>query len=146
VLSLNGLLILNYPIWIIKLPTTFGEWTEIFSIIFDANARSGIADLGSFAEKFAAAGGDPSVVNFNSRDFVEFFLFRLGTEARDKRFWVKTLILTRNSIQSIDPWTAFLAFLPNLQEINVRENPIEAVPQLLELPEIVVTCDLTDDH
>jgi hypothetical protein len=141
ILNINGSLILNHPIWIVKLPIELGEWTEAFSIVFETNTRDGIADLGSFAEKFALVGGDPGIVNFNRRDFVEFFLFRLGTEAREKRFWVRTLVVTNNRIESIDPWSTFLAFLPNLREINVRGNPLRARPQLFEWPEIMVVAD-----
>jgi hypothetical protein len=130
VLALNGALILNHPIWIVRSVLSLGAHTEALSVVFAANSDSGIVDLERFAEKFAAAGSDPSVVDLNDRDFVEFFLFRLGTESRDSRFWVKTLVLTGNGIRRIDRWAPFLCFLPNLREIKARDNPMEVEPGL----------------
>jgi hypothetical protein len=79
------------------------------------------------------------MVRLNSRDFVEFLLFHLGTEARDERFWVHTLILCDNDIQAIDPWSPFMHFLPHLRVINVANKRITEPPDLPEWPLLSIT-------
>jgi hypothetical protein len=137
-LEINGFLVLNHPIWIVKSPEPFEGFRPVLSRVFQTNASDGIVDLGSLAQKVTDAGGDGNAVKLNNRDFVEFLLFRLGTEARDERFWVQTLVLCDNEIEAIDPWSPFLHFLPHLRVINVTENNITQKPDLSEWQQLKV--------
>jgi hypothetical protein len=135
VVDITGTLILNYPIWIIRQSTNWSHLGNALTPVFRANSSDGIVDLGYLAGKIEHN------VDFSKRDFVEFLLFRLGTEARDDRFWVTTLIVAGNEIQSIDPWASFLHFLPHLEVIDVRQNPIKSTPILPDWPELEVKWD-----
>jgi hypothetical protein len=93
-------LVLNYPIWIIRFPDEgLGLLSYALSEIFQMNSLDGIVDLSNLAGKLKEAGGDPLHADFNNIHFVEFLLLRLGTEARDDRFWVSALILGGNGIR-----------------------------------------------
>jgi hypothetical protein len=137
-LELNGALLLNYPIWIVKSPIPFANVAPVLSLVFYANASNGIVDLAQLPTKVAAAGGAKEMVRLNNRDFVEFLLFHLGREARDTPFWVHTLVLSDNNIQVIDPWSPFLHFLPNLRIIHAENNALTQRPELPEWPHLEI--------
>lgn len=149
-LQLSGSFVCNYPIWITKYHQNdkLDSQKQVFGLIFQRFSNNGIVELSGFADKFSKYGGDPSIVNFNNRDFVEFLLFRLGTESRDKRFWVSTLYLENNGIKTISPWVPFLHFLPNLKQIKITNNPIEYIdnPILPEYLQIFVEYNNNDSQ
>jgi hypothetical protein len=134
VVAITGTLILNHPIWIVRRPTEWRHLADALTPVFRANCSDGVVDLGHLADKIT---GDVDV-DFDERDFVEFLFLRLGTEARDDRFSVKTLVLIGNKIRSIDDWAPFFHFLPVLEVIDVRENPIKQSPALPDWPELEV--------
>lgn len=146
-LQLNGALVYNYPIWIVKFhfDDPFANQFTIFSKIFIDSLSEGQVDLTNFASKFQIADalneGDASIVNFNNREFVEFLFFRLGVESRDNRFWVSSLILCYNGIKSISYWVPLLHFLPNLKYINLKYNNLESEPNLPDYLQISVDYD-----
>lgn len=138
-LQLNGALVYNYPIWIIKFPSndTLAMHFPVFTNIF-MKSSEGQVDLSNFANKVNEEHGRPEIVNFNNREFVEFLLYRLGVDSRDKKFWVSSLILCNNGIQNINPWASFFHFLPNLKHININNNPLFEAPNLPEYMQIQV--------
>jgi hypothetical protein len=142
-LSINGALILNYPIWIVKFPDFLNAFVPFLSRVFQKNSVDGIVDLSNLAQKVRDAGASAGCVNLNNRDFVEFLLFQLGTQARDSRFWVRAIVLGGNGIEAIDMWTRFFHFLPNLRVIDVRGNTLQRRPQFADWPKLVVECDVS---
>jgi hypothetical protein len=137
--SLTGSLILNNPIWIVKCPLVYGIHTDSLSAVFASQCMQGFADLSNLKQKLNAAG--KPAIDFNDLDFVEFLLWRLGTESRDKMFYVSTLILTDNEIRSIDKWSPFFHFLPNLKKIHLNGNRLQNVPSFTEWPHLEVVYD-----
>jgi hypothetical protein len=65
------------------------------------------------------------MVRLNNRDFVEFLLFRLATEARDDHSSVRAFMLCDNEIQSIDPWSPVLHFCRTFGRSTGRATPRE---------------------
>ena len=138
VLAMNGALIFNYPIWIIKLPNgPLSDLSEYLLSIIHGSASDGSVDLTNLAARLDRIIPPDkkallSIVDFNARDFVEFFLFMLGKEAKDRKFLVSSLFLGNNGIEFISNWTLFFYFLPNLRYLNVRNNPLREIPRLLQ--------------
>lgn len=142
VLDLNGTFIYNNPIWIIKFPTFYGQYGPVLSTIINRSICNGQIDLSNLKNRFAKLGNDPSVVDFNKLDFVEFFLYQLGTESRDKRFFIDSLILNNNNIQDINKWSPYLTFLPTLQTLVLNQNPLKRAPDLPAFPYIIIKSDI----
>ena len=127
-LWLNGKLIHNYPIWIIKWNERMQIYTGPLSMLFSQNTEDGQIDLSYFNEKLAAIGVDVTNVNLNNRDFVEYMFYGMGCCTRERMLWVHTMILSNNNIESIDMWYPFFHFMPNLKHIiikstNLRQHP-----------------------
>lgn len=141
VLGLNGSFIYNNPIWIIKYPQYYENIGFDLSKIFATSTCNGQVDLNNLKQRFEQLGKNPSDIDFNNRDFVEFLLYRLGTESRDKRFYVDTLILTNNFIEDINRWSPFLVFLPTLHSLILNQNPLKQQPDLPAYPYISIDCD-----
>lgn len=139
-LQMNGSFICNNPIWLIKAPLEFEFMTNCLTSIFHANCEDGQVDLSDLRTKVGMYGGIPNIVNFNNRDFVEFLLFRLGTDSRDQRFYVGSLILSYNAIPSVDMWSPFFHFLPNLRTLILNFNCLSAPPYLPQWPYIEIVC------
>jgi hypothetical protein len=136
--EMNGVLVFNQPIWIIKFPSQLGALYDPLARIFQQNVSNGIVDLTNLTLQFQTLGYDPKWINFKQRDFVEFLFFRLGTTSRDERFFVETLVLNQNPIESIDLWSPFFAFLPNLHYLIVNETFIRREPKLSNCPYLIV--------
>lgn len=140
-LSCNGDLISNQHIWIVTFPRFIGKYTEAFNIIFHNCLCNGQMDLSNLADTFSRLGLNPQVVNFNNRQFVEFLFFRLGTEARDNRYYIGSLLLNNNNIITIKPYSPFFIFLPELRHICLNGNCLKSQPILPRWPCIEVECD-----
>jgi hypothetical protein len=136
--SLNGHFIFNNPIWIIMFPSYWGQFTETFSLLFRRNLCNGTLDFANLSERFAAVGGDQTVIDFANEFFVEFFFWKLGAESRDNRFLVQKLILIGNGISSVSQWSPFLAFLPTLRSMILTDNPLTETPFFPRWPYIQV--------
>jgi hypothetical protein len=138
--AVNGRLVLNYPLWIIRFPSKrLGVLTHPLSEIFQENSADGVVDLSNLAAKFADTGADPWQANFKDIDFVEFLLFRLGSEARDDRFLVQALVLGGNNInKALGAWSPFFHFLPNLRLIDLRGNKVRGPVSFPEWPRLEV--------
>jgi hypothetical protein len=134
-LERNGLLIFNWPLWIIRVPWGLfaqqGPY-EVLRQIFLQNCCNGKMDLGNLQTKIGRMGVQTKWIDFGNRDFVEFLLYRLGSESRDQKFIVRDLILTGNGIQQVDAWSSFLRFLPDLRTIVLHDNHISRPPNLGE--------------
>lgn len=141
VLDLNGSLIHNNRIWIIKFPAFYEKYGLDFSEIFNKSICNGQIDLSNLRKKFDDLGKNATIIDFNKQDFVEFLFYRLGTESRDKRFFIHTLILNNNFIQDINEWNSYFAFLPTLHTIILNQNPIKRQPYLPSYPYITIQCD-----
>jgi hypothetical protein len=137
--ALTGTLILNNPIWIVKCPLVYGVYSDDLSALFASQCLQGFADLSHLTQKLNTA--QKPAIDLNDLDFVEFLLWRLGTESRDKMFYVATLILTDNEIKSIDKWSHFFHFLPNLKKIHLNGNKLSNAPSFPEWPHLEVVWD-----
>lgn len=127
-LWLNGKLIYNYPIWILRWNRSMEVYTGPLSLLFSQNTEDGQIDLSNFREKMEAIGADMTNVSLNNRDFVEYLFYGMGCCARGRMLWVNTMILSDNDITSIDMWYSFFHFMPNLKHIiikntNLRQHP-----------------------
>jgi hypothetical protein len=136
--ELNGILIFNQPLWIVRLPTKLGVLCDPLSRLFHQHVSNGVVDLANLGAKFEAVGSRSDWVNFKSRDFVEFLLFRLGTNSRDDRFFVESLVLNQNPIESVNEWSPFFAFLPNLHYLYLEQTLVKQQPQLVNCPYVLV--------
>jgi hypothetical protein len=134
--ALTGTLILHFPIWIIKLPSEFGIYSDDLATLFTSQCLQGFADLSQLKQKLNRAGR--LEIDFNNLDFVEFLLWKLGMESRERMFWVATLVLTDNEIRKVDKWGPFFHFLPNLRRINLKGNKLDNMPTWPEWPNLYV--------
>ena len=143
VLECNGAYIFNQPIWIVKLPLQVGKYTTHLATIFSRFTSNGQVDLSNLKDKLMSCGIEAKELNdanFDNRDFVEFLFFRLGSESRDKRFHVDTLLLNGNNIQNPNLFSTFLTFLPTLHRLVLNDNPIRN-EQALDWPYVEVVCE-----
>ena len=144
VLAMNGCLIKNYPIWIVRFGFFLLRFTDLLRRVILANYSDGLVDLSRLQEKWNEEDGESSgqnYVNMNNRDFVEFVLFTIGMLARDERIWVHSLVLSENGIEDVNPWAGFFHFLPNLRYLNVMDNPLTQPTKLVFFPWIYVDED-----
>ena len=144
-LERNGSYVFNQKIWIIKWPEAVGAYTLWFWRVFSRNTSNGVVDLSNLKQKLAAMEmPDDQVkgVNFGNRDFVEFLFYRLGTESRDRRFFVEVVLLNQNGITNVQGIGKFLVFLPTVQRIVVSDNPLKSQDLFIpEHPYVEVICD-----
>lgn len=146
-LSCNGMYIFNQKIWIIKFPLAVGAYTTWFARIFVRYTSNGIVDLSNLRDKLKELEVPDKLLkdaNFNNRDFVEFLFYRLGTESRDSRFFVETVLLNGNNINMAQKLAPFLVFLPTLRRLVLNDNPIKVKEDGLFLPQcpfVEVVCE-----
>lgn len=146
VLAMNGCLIKNYPIWVVRFGFLLEVFTDLLRRVILANYSDGLVDLSRLQEKWNEEDRDGlsqgrDYVNMNNRDFVEFVLFTIGMLARDERIWVHSLVLSENGIEDVNPWARFFHFLPNLRYLNVMDNPLTQPTKLVFFPWIYVDED-----
>lgn len=143
ILLMNGILIFNYPIWIVKFHSPqdyLGAQVQAFRLAFLTSQNNGLVDLNDFESRFRASGGITEaqdaqgqlvkIIDFNNRDFVEYFFYSLGLFSIIDHFWVSKIILTHNNIENINGWGPFFHFLPNLKYVNLNSNKIYQTPNL----------------
>ncbi|OHT04870.1 hypothetical protein TRFO_27543 [Tritrichomonas foetus] len=140
-LSLNGCFVFNNPIWIIKFPYVYDSISLQLSGIFRNATCNGIVDLSNLRQYFESHGFNSNLVDFGQRDFVEFLLFRLGSESRDRRFLINTLIVNGNNIQNINGWAPFFVFMPALHNVIAYNNPINVLPNI-QNSNLTIECDM----
>jgi hypothetical protein len=70
VVAITEILILNYPIWIVRQPTEWSHLRVVLTPVFRANSSDGVVDLADKTEHN---------IDFSKRDFIELLLLRLGT-------------------------------------------------------------------
>ena len=144
-LDCNGSYVFNQKIWIIKWPEDVGVYTLWLWRVFARHTSNGVVDLSNLKEKLAAMempDDQLKGVNFGNRDFVEFLFYRLGTESRDRRFFVEVVLLNQNGITNLQGIGKFLVFLPTVQRIVVTDNPLKSQELFIpEHPYVEVICD-----
>ncbi|KAK8893993.1 hypothetical protein M9Y10_022423 [Tritrichomonas musculus] len=143
ILKLNGSYIYNNPIWIVKFPTNHQKYIFDLSEIFSMTTCNGHVELSNLKQKFERLGKDSSDINFNNRDFVEFLFYRLGSESRDRRFFIDTLNLSDNLIEDVNSWSPFLVFLPTVRTIILNNNHLKERPNFPAFPFISFKFDST---
>jgi hypothetical protein len=136
--SCNGCFVLKSRIWIVQFPSVLGSLCPTLTSLFRTHTWHGQVDLSGLANQFEQLGENPRQINFNDLIFVEFLLFHLGTEARDERFLVRTLLLNNNNIEDVNKWAPFMHFLPDLHLIVLTENPLKFAPTALATKRIRV--------
>jgi hypothetical protein len=117
-------------LWIIQEPTPqYRQLWGALRLIF-ASISCGVARLSDLRTQVQNAGGNAALVDFRSRDFVEFLLFSLGRISQDDGFDVELLDVSNNPIGDLTNWVPFLCFLPGLHTICCENCSLTKKPQL----------------
>jgi hypothetical protein len=117
-------------LWIVREPSAqYRQLWGALRLIF-ASISCGVAHLSDLRAQVQNAGGNPALVDFRSRDFVEFLLFALGRISQDDGFDVELLDVSNNPIGDLTNWVPFLCFLPGLHTICCENCALTRKPQL----------------
>lgn len=132
VLTLNGSYVYNNPIWIIKYPFFLKSYRPFLTSLIYSSCSNGQVDFNNLAQRSTIFGINPSIINFNEPDFVEYIFYLLGTESRDKRIYIESIILNNNQILNLNIMPCIFVFLPMLRKLYANQNPLVEEPHFLQ--------------
>lgn len=128
VLNANGTYIYNNPIWIIKYPFIYQSYRQPIINLISSFVSDGLGDFSNMAQRSVSFVNNSNFINFNDQTFAEYFFYMLGSESRDKRFFIESIILSNNSIIDINIIMKYFVFLPTLRTVYANQNPLKYEP------------------
>ena len=156
VFALNGIQIGTKHLWISNYPEKhLIKHIKGISSLFAENFKPNFTmDLSNFQKKYhqSYSGDDFSSdkkkkkFDLNDDKCMEFLFFRLGTEAKQNNTIIKRLVLCKNNLTHISNIDRLLWFLPGLLEINLKNNPLVAIPDLKGFSHIRMLTDFTKEE
>lgn len=139
VLNINGSYIYNNPIWIIKYPFIYQSYRQPIINLISSFVSDGLGDFSNLAQRSVSFGNNTNFINFNDQNFAEYFFYMLGSESRDKRIFIESIILNSNSIIDLNIIIKYFVFLPTLRTVYANQNPLKYEPK--PHPRIIIYYD-----
>lgn len=127
--SLGGTLLGEKYITVIQLPGRLNLLARTIGIIFKQMTTENTTDFSDLSNKFIQAGGNPENIDFTSRGFVEYLLFRIGKEIELSNMPINVLNLDKNWISNFQLWTPLLYLIPSITRISLNYNCLLQKPE-----------------